>query len=57
MNGGPENKDIVAMLLSLYNVKRVIISAYNAKANGLIEVGHRPIKDSLAKMKHAGIGP
>jgi hypothetical protein len=57
MDGGPENKDVVALLLQVYNVKRIIISAYNAQANGAIEVGHRPIKDSLAKMKHAGMGP
>ena len=57
MNGGPENKDIIAILLSLYNVKRVIISVYNAKANGLIKIDYRPIKDSLTKIKHAGIDP
>jgi hypothetical protein len=57
MDGGPENKNaIVDELLKRYNIKKIEISAYHPQANGLIEVGHKPIKNCLAKLKHAGKG-
>ena len=34
----------------------VVILAYNSKANGMIERGHRPIKAALAKLTNGGKG-
>jgi hypothetical protein len=39
-----------------YNIKRVVISPYNAKANGMIERGYKSIVNTLAKMIKGGIG-
>jgi hypothetical protein len=39
-----------------YGIKRVIISSYNIKANGMIERGHKPVINALAKMTKGGIG-
>jgi hypothetical protein len=38
-----------------YSIKRVVISPYNVKANGMIERGHKSIIDALAKMTKGGI--
>jgi hypothetical protein len=32
-----ENKDVMEQLAADYGIKRVMISAYNSKANGIIE--------------------
>jgi hypothetical protein len=39
-----------------YNIKRIVISPYNAKANGIIERGHKPIINALIKITKGGIG-
>jgi hypothetical protein len=39
-----------------YGIKRVIISPYNVKANGIIERGHKSIINALVKMTKGGIG-
>jgi hypothetical protein len=39
-----------------YGIKRVVISPYNVKANGIIERGHKPIINALAKIIKGGIG-
>ena len=31
-------------------IKKVVISAYNQQANGMIERGHKPIVNVLSKM-------
>jgi len=50
VDGGGENADITAALAELYNIKRVVASAYHPQGQGLIERGHKPIVDALAKM-------
>ena len=37
-----------------YGIRQVVISPYNPQANGMIEVGHRPIADALSKMTQGG---
>ena len=53
-DGGPENKLWVDDLVNLYGVKKVLTSAYNPRANGMVERGHKPIIDSLSKMTGGG---
>ena len=50
IDGGAENKGVVKALLDKYGIKRVLTSAYHPQANGMVERGHRPIVDALAKM-------
>ena len=45
-----ENTNITTALAELYNIKRVIASAYHPLVQGLIERGHKPIVDALAKI-------
>lgn len=56
VDGGPENKGLVKAFTKKYGIKRVVISAYNSKANGMIERGHRSLKAALAKMTDGGEG-
>jgi hypothetical protein len=49
MDNGPENKDITKTLLENYNVKNINISAYHPQSNGLVERGHAPVVNALAK--------
>jgi hypothetical protein len=39
-----------------YSIKRVVISPYNVKVNGIIEKGYKSIINALAKMTKDGIG-
>jgi hypothetical protein len=55
VDGGKENKSLVAALTEKYGIRRIVISAYHPQANP-VERGHRPIKDSLAKLSEAGKG-
>ena len=55
VDGDLENKDIVDEFAKIYGISRVVISAYNAKANGMIERGHKPVINALAKMTAGGI--
>ena len=50
MDGSGENASITAALVELYNIKRVMASAYYLLAQGLIERGYRPIVDTLVKI-------
>ena len=50
VDGGRENMGEVIRLLSEYDVRRIVISPYNSKANGQVERGHRPISDALIAM-------
>ena len=50
INKGSENKNLVKQFVADYSIKRVIISPYNAKVNGIIERGHKFIINALAKM-------
>ena len=56
VDSGAENKGLVKTFTEKYGIKRVVISAYNSKANGMIERGHRPIKAALAKLTNRGKG-
>ena len=56
IDGGPENKDLVKAFAERYGIKRVQISAYHPQANGMVERGHKPIVDALAKMTSGGEG-
>lgn len=54
INGGSENKDVVAKLAERYGVIRVVVSAYHPQTNGIIEHGHKPVLDALSKMSTRG---
>ncbi|CAL3966158.1 unnamed protein product [Diplocarpon coronariae] len=54
VDGGPENKGVVEAFSRKYGIKRVQISAYNSKANGVVERGHRDILDGLSKVTRGG---
>jgi hypothetical protein len=56
VDGSPENKDMMEQLVADYGIKRVVISAYNFKINGMIERGYPPIINALAKMTDDGKG-
>src|SRR5450755_4106685 len=56
VDGSPENKDVIKQLAADYGIKRVVISAYNSKANGIIERGYPPIVNALAKITDSGEG-
>ena len=49
MDGGAENMDLSKDLLEDYGIQRTVISPYHPQANGLVERGHEPIVNSLAK--------
>jgi hypothetical protein len=56
VDGGLENKDVVEQFVADYGIKRVVISAYNFKANGIIERDYLPIINIFAKMIDGGKG-
>ena len=41
---------MTAVLIELYNIKRVIASVYYLQGQGLIKRGYKPIIDALAKI-------
>jgi hypothetical protein len=47
---------LIKQFVADYDIKRVVISPYNIKANGMIERGHKPVIDALAKITKKGIG-
>ena len=49
-DGGLENKDIVQDLLTIFGIKDVTISVYNAPVNWIIKGGHQPIVDIILKL-------
>jgi len=55
IDGGPENKAVVEEFTRRYGIKRVQISAYNSKGNGMIERGHKAIIEGLAKLTGGGL--
>jgi hypothetical protein len=52
---GLKNKNLIMQFVTDYNIKRVVISPYNVKANGMIERGYKPVIDALTKMIKGGI--
>lgn len=55
VDGGLENKDLVEDLAARYGIKRVLVS-YHPQANTMVERGHKPVVDALAKMTDGGLG-
>ena len=55
VDGGPENKGHVAAFTKKYGIERVQVSAYHPAANGMVERGHKPITDALAKLTDRGL--
>jgi hypothetical protein len=49
VDGGSENKGVVIDLCKRFGVQRTVISAYNARANGIVENGHLSLSSILAK--------
>jgi hypothetical protein len=49
MDGRKENADITKSLLEHYGIQNIAISAYHPQSNGLVERGHAPVVNSLAK--------
>ena len=56
VDGGSENKELVIEFARRYGVKRIQASAFHPQGNGMVERGHKPIVDALAKMTHGGHG-
>ena len=54
LDGGPDNNDLAEELARRYRIKRVVTSAYHPQANGMVERGHQPIVDGLAKITEGG---
>ena len=50
VDGGSELKGEVDALLGSFNIKRIEISPYNSRANGINEAGHFPLAQGLAKL-------
>jgi hypothetical protein len=50
IDGGPENQGFATAFTKKYGIERVQISAYNSKANGMVERGHRSISEALSRM-------
>jgi len=49
LDGGRENMDLTRSLLEDYHIQNTIISAYHPQTAGLVERGHAPVINSLAK--------
>src|SRR5438045_7126965 len=54
IDGGPENKAHVAEFMKRYGIQQVQVSAYHPQVNGMIEWGHQPITEALARMTEGG---
>jgi hypothetical protein len=52
LDGGRENLDLTKDLIDRYHIKGTVVSAFHPQANGLVERGHDPIVNSLAKYCH-----
>jgi len=50
-----ENKMWVKMLMKLYEIDQIVVSAYNSKANGMIKCEHKSLIDALSKMTAEGL--
>ena len=51
IDSGGENADIITIFIELYNIKRVITFIYYLQSQGFIERSHKPIVNTLAKIK------
>jgi hypothetical protein len=57
VDGGPEFKGAVIQELNKLGINRIVISAYNSKANGMAERGHQPIVQALIALTMGGKKP
>jgi hypothetical protein len=53
---GLENQRHVEAFTEKYGIERVQVPAYHPQANGMIERGHKPIVEALARMTDGGLG-
>ena len=53
---GPENKGHVAAFTAKYGIEQVQVFVYYLVANGIVEQGHKPIVDVLAKLTNSELG-
>ena len=51
---GPENKAHVAKFVRRYRIRQVQVSVYHPQGNGIIERGHKPVSEALARMTRRG---
>ena len=51
---GLENKERVNQAIKLLSLNKVTTSAYHPQANRMVERSHKPIVDTLTKMKEEG---
>ena len=49
LDGGKENMDLTKSLLENCRIQNTIISVYHPQKAGLVECGHAPVVNSLAK--------
>ena len=50
VDGGGENKAEVIELTQRLEIKRLVVSTFHPQANRMVEQGHKPIVDALAKI-------
>jgi len=50
-----ENKMWVKMLMKLYEIDQIVVSAYNSEANDMMKHEHKPLIDTLFKMTAEGL--
>ena len=50
IDGGPENKGFIKVLIKRVSIYRLYISAYNSKANGGIKGNYNNIQNAFVKM-------
>jgi hypothetical protein len=55
VDGRLENKLYIEEFTARYGIKRVQVSSYHLQANGIVEGGHRPIIEALARMTNVGL--
>ena len=51
-DNGSENQKIAKELIDRYQINNINIASYHPQSNGLVERGHQPIVDALAKMSN-----
>lgn len=51
-DGGPENRGVAHELFMRYGIKHTWTSAYHPQGNGMVERGHQPVVNALAKHTH-----
>ena len=56
VDGGTENKKHITEFAKKYRIERIQVLVYHPPANGLVERGHKPVVDALAKMTDGGLG-